>query len=141
VQLDDVAAGRTSPRRSRGRDRRLQGQEHPALAGQGDHDPQASLYLAGRWLEGDPADEFWFAQIGKPGARRKQMSASLITTRRRPGQLRSMLARIAQVANQIDAHHERFGADQPWGFADPAGWKCSPRYCAHHAACPGGGGL
>ena len=42
-----------------------------------DHDPQAGLYLAGRWLEGDPAHEFCFAQIGKPGARRKQMSASL----------------------------------------------------------------
>ena len=106
-----------------------------------DHDPQAGLYLAGRWLEGDPAREFCFAQIGKPGSRRKQMSASLITTRRAPGQLRAMLVRIAQAASQIDAYYRRFGPDEPWGFADPGGWKCSPRYCAHHPRCPGGGGL
>jgi hypothetical protein len=106
-----------------------------------DSDPQAGLYLAGRWLEGDPAHEFCFAQIGKPGARRKQMSASLVSTRRSTGQLRAMLARIAQAASQIDAYYRRFGPDEPWGFADPAGWKCSPRYCAHHAVCPAGGGL
>ena len=41
-----------------------------------DHDPQAGLYLAGRWLAGDPAAEFSFAQIGKPGTRRKQMSSA-----------------------------------------------------------------
>jgi hypothetical protein len=106
-----------------------------------DQDAQAGLYLAGRWLEGDPAHEFTFAQIRKQGPRRKQMSASLVTTRRTPGQLRAILARIAQAATQIDAYHRRFGPDEPWGFADPSGWKCSPRYCDHHAACPGGGGL
>ena len=37
--------------------------------------------------------------------------------------------------------YERYGPDEPWGFADPSGWKCSPRYCAHHHRCPGGGGL
>jgi hypothetical protein len=68
---------------------------------------------------------FCFAQIGKPGARRKQMTASLITTRRSTGQLRAMLVRIAQAASQIDAYYRRFGPDQPCGFADPAGWKCS----------------
>ena len=34
---------------------------------QADRDPQASLYLTGRWLEGRPAEEFSFAQIAKPG--------------------------------------------------------------------------
>ena len=106
-----------------------------------DSDPQAGLYLAGRWLERDPAHEFCFAQIGKPGARRKQMSAGLITTRRSPGQLRAVLARIAQAASQIDASYRRFGPDEPWGFADRSGLKCSPRYCTHHPRCPGGGGL
>jgi hypothetical protein len=106
-----------------------------------DHDPQAGLYLAGRWLAGDRAHEFCFAQIGKPGTRRKQMSASFVATRRTPGQLRAMLARIAQAASQIDAYYRRFGPDEPWGFADPSGWKCSPRYCAHHHRCPGGHGL
>jgi hypothetical protein len=106
-----------------------------------DHDPQAGLYLAGRWLEGNPAHELSFAQIAKPGRRRKQISASLITTRRTAGQLRGSLARVAQAASQIAAYYERFGPDQPWGFADPAGWKCSRRYCQHWLACPGGAGL
>jgi PD-(D/E)XK nuclease superfamily len=105
------------------------------------HDPQAGLYLAGSWLEGHPARDFSFAQIAKPGRKRKQMNASFVTTTRTPGQLRGSLARIAQAASQIAAFYERFGPDQPWGFADPTGWKCAPRYCAHHAACPGGAGL
>jgi hypothetical protein len=36
-----------------------------------DSDPQAGLYLAGRWLAGDPAHAFAFAQIGKPGKKRR----------------------------------------------------------------------
>jgi hypothetical protein len=106
-----------------------------------DHDPQAGLYLAGRWLLGEPAEQFCFAQIGKPGTRRKNMSSAFVVTRRSTGQLRATLARIAQAASQIALLYERFGPDEPWGFADPSGWKCSPRYCAHHARCPGGGGL
>src|SRR5204863_397469 len=51
------------------------------------------------------------------------------------------LVRIAQVASQIAALYERYGPDEPWGFADPSGWKCSPRYCGHYGRCPGGGGL
>ena len=100
-----------------------------------DHDPQAGLYLAGQ-----PADHFCFAQIGKPGSRRKQMSSAFVVTRRTVGQMRATLARIAQAASQIVALYERYGPDEPWGFADPSGWKCSPRYCAH-SRCPGGGGL
>ena len=72
-----------------------------------DRDPQASLYLAGRWLEGQPAEEFAFAQIAKPGRQRKQMSATLITTRRTVGQLRATLARIGLAASQIDAYYRR----------------------------------
>jgi hypothetical protein len=113
----------------------------PLTRARADSDPQAGLYLTGRWLEGDPASEFCFAQIAKPGPRRKQISASLVATTRSAGQLRGILARIAQAASQIVACHERFGPDRPWGFADPAGWKCSPRYCPHHARCPGGAGL
>ena len=106
-----------------------------------DHDPQAGLYLAGRWLEGNPAHQFSFAQIAKPGSRRKQMTASLITSHRSAGQLRGSLARVAQAASQIVAYSERFGPDRPWGFADPTGWKCSQRYCQHWHACPRGAGL
>jgi hypothetical protein len=32
-----------------------------------DHNFQPAVYLAGRWLEGDPATQFCFAQIAKPG--------------------------------------------------------------------------
>jgi hypothetical protein len=108
---------------------------------QADRDPQAGLYLAGRWLEGYPANELVFGQIAKPGKRRKQMSASLVATSRSAGEMRGVLARIALAASQIAACHERYGPDQPWGFADPTSWKCSPRYCAHWANCPGGRGL
>jgi hypothetical protein len=103
--------------------------------------PQASLYLAARWLEGRAAGGFCFAQIGKPGPRRREMSASIVTTRRSTAQRRGALARIAQVAAQIVACHERFGPDRPWGFADPSGWKCSRRYCEAWGSCPGGGGV
>jgi hypothetical protein len=106
-----------------------------------DHDFQPAVYLAGRWLEGDPADEFSFAQIAKPGPRRKEIAASIVTTRRSTGQLRGALVRIAQVARQIVACYERFGPDEPWGFADPGGWKCCERYCEAWRSCPGGAGL
>ena len=107
-----------------------------------DHDPQAGLYLAGRWLTGDPAEHFCFAQIGQ--ARRPPQDhdhRASSPPAAPPAQLRATLARIAQAASQIAALHDRYGPDEPWGFADPSGWKCSPRYCAHHARCPGGGGL
>jgi hypothetical protein len=106
-----------------------------------DRDFQPCVYLAGRWLEGDPAREFCFGQIGKPGPKRKVMSASLVTTTRSTSQLRGALARIAQMAAQVVACYDRFGAEEPWGFADPGGWKCSPRYCEHWHSCPGGAGL
>jgi hypothetical protein len=69
------------------------------------------------------------------------MSSSLVSTTRTTGQLRGILTRIALAASQIAAAYEHYGPDQPWGFADPTGWKCSPRDCAHWRACPGGRGL
>ena len=82
-----------------------------------------------------------FAQIAKPGARRREMAASLVSTNRSIGQLRGALVRIAQAARQIVACYERFGPEEPWGFADPSGWKCSERYCEAWHSCPGGAGL
>ncbi len=38
----------------------------------GARNPQASLYLAARWLEGSPATRFQFAQTLIPGAQRKR---------------------------------------------------------------------
>ena len=66
-----------------------------------DHDFQPGVYLAGRWLEGDPAAQFCFAQIAKPGPRRKEIGASIVTTSRSTGQLRVALARIGQVFAEI----------------------------------------
>jgi hypothetical protein len=108
---------------------------------QADSDPQAGIYLAGRWLEDYPAAELVFAQIAKPGKRRKRMSTSLISTSRAAGQMRGVLARVALAASQIAAAYERYGPDQPWGFADPTSWKCSARFCHAWASCPGGRGL
>ncbi|MHB8695610.1 MAG: hypothetical protein ACYDHH_30685 [Solirubrobacteraceae bacterium] len=51
------------------------------------------------------------------------------------------VARSAQVARQIVSSYEQFGPDEPWGFADPSGWKCSARYCEAWRNCPGGAGL
>jgi hypothetical protein len=106
-----------------------------------DHDFQPAVYLAGRWLEGNPAGAFAFAQLAKPGPRRREMAASLVATSRSVGQLRGALVRIAQAARQIVACYECFGPEEPWGFADPGGWKCSERYCEAWHRCPGGAGL
>jgi hypothetical protein len=69
------------------------------------------------------------------------MSTSLISTNRTPGQMRGVLARVALAASQSAAAYERYGPEQPWGFADPTSWKCSRRFCAHWESCPGGRGL
>jgi hypothetical protein len=108
---------------------------------QADRDPQAGLYLAGRWLEGSRCDELCFAQLLKPGRQRKQLGAALTATSRSIGQMRTSLARIAQVASQINAYYDAYGPDRSWGFANPTGWRCSPRFCAAYMECPGGGGL
>jgi PD-(D/E)XK nuclease superfamily len=108
---------------------------------QADSDPQAGLYLAGRWLEGYPASELCFAQIAKPGKRRKQMGAFLVPTSRSAGQLRGVLARVALAASQIAACYERYGPNRPWGFADPTSWRCSARFCWAWGRCPGDVGL
>jgi hypothetical protein len=106
-----------------------------------DRDLQAGLYLAGRWIEGDPADSFAFAQALRPGARRKHVSTALTRTTRSVGELRAIRARLALVASQIAWLYERYGPDRPWGFADPTSWACSERYCPHWQTCPGGQGL
>ena len=84
-----------------------------------DHDFQPAVYLAGRWLEGDPAAQFCFAQIAKPGPRRREIGTSLVTTSRSTGQLRGALVRIAQVARQIVASYERFGPRRAVGIRRP----------------------
>ena len=48
------------------------------------------------------------------------MTTSFVITRRSTRQLRATLVRIAQAASQIHALYERYGPDEPWGFADPS---------------------
>jgi hypothetical protein len=48
-----------------------------------------------------------FAQIAKPGKRRRLMIAALVGTARTTGQLRGVLARLSVAASQITAAYER----------------------------------
>ena len=83
---------------------------------------------------------FCFAQIHNLGPRRKEIGASIVATSRSTRRLRGALVQIAEVARQIVAGYQRFDTDEPWGFADPSGWKCSARYC-DAGRCPGSAGL
>jgi hypothetical protein len=92
-------------------------------------DLQASIYLGERWLAGDPAFDFRFAQILKPkDGRRATMSSSLVATRRAPYDLRTVFMRIAQTANQIWALYNQLGPDRPWGWPNEE-WRC--RFCTY----------
>ena len=91
---------------------------------QADRDTQAGLYLTGRWLQGNPAEEFVFAQIAKPGPRRKQMSSALIPTSRTLGQMRATLARVALAASEIVATYARsLGVAFMSGLSGFCGWR------------------
>ena len=118
-----------------------------------DRDIQATLYLAERWLTGNPVSDFRFAQVSKPGKNRQSMTTALVPTTRTPQQMRSVFMRAAMVASQIHAAYQQFGPERPWGFAEPGSWKCEPddssarngkpthgRFCTHWAHCPMGAG-
>ena len=106
-----------------------------------DHDFQPAVYLAGRWLEGNPAAAFQFAQIAKPGPRRKEMGASLITTTRSAGQLRGALVRIAQAARQIAPATSGSARTSRGGSPTPAAGSAASATATRWASCPGGAGL
>ena len=103
-----------------------------------DHDPQAGLYLAGRWLAGAARRALLLRadrqarQAAQDDEHRASSSPAAPSA-----QLRATLARIAQAASQIAALYERYGPDEPWGFADPSGWKCSPALLRAPRALPG----
>jgi hypothetical protein len=99
---------------------------------------QASVYLGERWLAGDPAFDFSFAQVLKPGANgRVNMGTSIVPTRRTEAELRATFMRLAQTASLIWAAYRRFGAHEPWGWVTED-WRC--RNCNHGLAgtrrCP-----
>lgn len=90
---------------------------------------QASIYLTERWLAGNPAFDFLFAQIHKPGSgNRVNMGNSIVPTRRSDVEMRATLMRIAQTANLIWAAYLNRGRDRPWGWASEE-WRCN--YCDH----------
>jgi hypothetical protein len=113
----------------------------PLYEDKADRDLQASLYLTGRWIEGNPAEEFLFAQLLRPGSRRSKVGSKITPTRRTVGQMRAMRARVALAASQIAAAYERYGPERPWGYTEPTHWVCSRRFCPHWSDCPGGAGL
>jgi hypothetical protein len=92
-------------------------------------DPQATLYLAERWLTGQRAFDFRFAQVGKPKeGKRVNMSTSLVATTRCEADMRGAFIRFAQTASDIHAKYNQLGPDRPWGYATQE-WKCG--YCTH----------
>jgi hypothetical protein len=99
-----------------------------------DRHPQASLYLLERALAGARGRRFVFHSVC-PTAREPVRA---IATARTRAQLQAHLGRIASTARAIDALAGRLGRDTPWPLADPASWKCSPRWCSHFAGCQGG---
>ena len=107
-----------------------------------DHDPQAGLYLAGRWLDRRPGARVLLradrqarqaAQAHEQPRSSPPAGPSVSCAARSPGSRRPP----ARSPRSTSAS----GPTQPWGFADPSGWKCAPPYCRHHARCPGGAGL
>ena len=112
----------------------------PLQQNRADTDLQASIYLTGRWIEGNPAEEFWFAQLLRPGARRAKTGSKITATRRTPSQMRMTRMRIARVAEAIVASYERYGPERPWSFAEPGHWSCDARFCDHFRGCPAGAG-
>jgi hypothetical protein len=54
------------------------------------------------------------------------MSPSLISTTRKAGQMRGVLARVALAASQIAAAYERYGPDQRGGSPDPRAGSAAP---------------
>ena len=103
-----------------------------------DDDPQAGLYLAGRWLAGDPAEHL-LRRDRQPGKKRKTMTTRSASPAARRGAA-GTLARIAQAASQIAALYDRYGPDEPGGSPTRAAGSARPA-TARTRALPGGAGL
>jgi hypothetical protein len=104
-------------------------------------DVQVSTYLAGREIEGRPADRFRLLAMCKP-TKTLGFRTRIVPSYRGEKGRRSVLARFANAARSINAYWREFGADEPWEFADPKGnWKCKPAFCEAYATCAGGAGF
>ena len=106
-----------------------------------DDDTQITTYLAGRDIEGRPAERFTLAAICKP-TKTRGFTGKAIASYRTAKQRRGVLARYANTARSINAFWREFGPDEPWQYADPKGnWRCSRSICEHFRACAGGAGF
>jgi len=106
-----------------------------------DDDIQITTYLAGRDIEGRPAERFRWVAMCKPTKTRGFVGRT-VASYRCANQRRGVLARYANAARSINAFWREFGPDQPWQYADPKGnWRCSRTMCDHWRSCSGGHGF
>jgi hypothetical protein len=106
-----------------------------------DDDTQITTYLAGREIEGRPAERFRLAAMCKPTKTRGFVGRA-VASYRDANQRRGVLARYANTARSINAFWHEFGPDHPWQYADPKGsWRCSRSMCDHWQQCSGGRGF
>ena len=96
-----------------------------------DSDLQASLYLAARRAEGNPAPALDF----HVSTTAKQASAEVVSTRRSEAQLDQTLRLVAYVARDIEYRV----ASGNWVGAPPLAWWCAAGQCPYWSSCPFGG--
>lgn len=99
-----------------------------------DSDPQATLYIASKYVQDGSLPGFAWHQVKKPTTR-TPASATVLTTQRTPLQITSYLQRVAQVAREIEWRAETGN----WQGAVPGSWWCSQKFCGYYETCPYGG--
>lgn len=99
-----------------------------------DVNPQATLYIASRYVRDGSLPGFAWHQIRRP-LKTKPAEVRLMTTERTVVQVDNYLARIAQVAREIEWRVETGN----WQGAVPGEWWCSEKFCGYFPTCPYGG--
>jgi hypothetical protein len=98
-------------------------------------DPQATMYLLARRLEGRESSRFSFHSIRR-GVVKSGSRCLVVPALREVAALGAFEARVAATARQIDACAE----SGEWPLSSPDGWWCSSGMCRFWADCPGGAG-
>lgn len=99
-----------------------------------DADPQATLYLLARALEGRPAPEFVFHSVRR-GEIKSGSRCQPVRTERTAGQLAAFERRLALTARAV-VRCEETG---DWPHSSPEGWWCSRAMCSFWRSCEAGG--
>lgn len=99
-----------------------------------DDDVQATLYVASRFVKDGSLPGFAWHQIKKPTAR-NGVDVSLLTTTRTATQVTNYMARVAQVAREIEWRNQTGN----WQGAAPGSYYCSEKQCGYWSTCPFGG--